>query len=326
MSLRVLYVMDPMDRVHPDKDSTWALQVEATRRGWSNAHCLVRDLWWRNGVVGARCRPLEVRPGHAPPYALGPAQDVALGSFDCVWMRRDPPFDLEYITATWLLELAEHEVLVMNRPRALRDASEKLWALRFADLMPPSIVTADIGAIESFVHAQGGRAVGKPIERAGGEGVFLLDAGDPNFRALCELLTANGHQHAVVQAYLPAVRDTGDKRILLVDGEALGWFARIPAGGDLRANMHVGGSVQAAQLDERDRAVCDALGPHLRAAGLWFVGIDVIGGKLTEVNVTSPTGIHEANRLLGTRIEAALCDLVERLVLQRKGDRHHRAG
>lgn len=308
--MRFLYVMDPMSRVDPDKDTTYAFQRAAQARGHEALHCLPSDLWLRGGEPGAVARPVRVVPA-APWAEVGAPADVRLGDVDCVFVRKDPPFDDEYLFATLLLEHARGRTLVVNDPRGLRDANEKLYATHFPALMPRFCVTSSREAIFAFVHDVGGRGVLKPLDGAGGASVMMVAEGDPNARSIVDTLTREGKRLAMIQEYLPAVRQ-GDKRILLLEGEALGAINRVPRADDLRSNIHVGGRVEKCALTDADRAIAAAVGPRLVADGLVFVGLDVIGDRLTEVNVTSPTGIQELSRHEGRDVAADVIAWVER--------------
>jgi glutathione synthase len=291
--MRLVYVMDPVEALLPDKDTTFALQRAAASRGHVNLHALPRDVFVREGEACARVRPVTMQPsGSGAPCTLGSPEDIPLAEVDAVLIRKDPPFDAQYLHTTQLLETLRGKTLVVNDPRGLRDANEKLYALHFPRLTPRTIVSADRARILEFVAALGGTAVAKPLDGAGGAGVMMLSPGDRNSRAILDLLTSEGRQFAMVQEYLPAVRQ-GDKRILVLDGQVLGAINRVPRDDDLRANIHVGGRVDPTEVTEVERALVAAIAPRLHEDGLVFVGLDVIGGKLTEVNVTSPTGIQE---------------------------------
>jgi glutathione synthase len=244
------------------------------------------------------------------PILLGDPEDVVLEDVDAVFVRKDPPFDAMYLWSTLMLENLRGKTLVVNDARGLRDANEKLYACHFPELMPETLVAADKVRIREFVKDVGGKAVIKPIDGAGGEGIFAVTAGDQNANAIIEAVTQHGRRLAMVQRYLPEVR-TGDKRILLLDGHPLGAILRVPREDDHRSNIHVGGSVVAAELDADDRRIVESISPRLRSDGLWFVGLDVIGGKLTEVNVTSPTGIQQMSRLMGVNLSARVVDWLE---------------
>lgn len=292
--MRFVYVMDPMDRVLPDKDTTFAFQRAAQRRGHEALHCQVRDLFVKNGDVFARVRHLTVSDT-APHAVFGAAEEVRLADVEAVFIRKDPPFDTPYLYATLMLERARGRTVILNDPRGLRDANEKLYALHFAKHMPRTMVTSDADQIFAFVNEVGGRGVIKPLDGAGGSGVMMLMPNDKNARAIVEGVTWEGTRLAMVQEFLPAV-EKGDKRVLLLDGQVLGAINRIPRGDDFRSNIHVGGSVEAYQLTKEERAMVDDIMPRLKEDGLVFVGLDVIGGKLTEVNVTSPTGIQQLSQ------------------------------
>jgi glutathione synthase len=290
--MRFVYVMDPMDRVLPDKDTTFAFQRAAQARGHESLHCELRNLYVKNGDVFARVRKLTV--SNTPPHAVfgQTVEDVRLADVEAVFIRKDPPFDAAYLYTTLMLERARGRTVIMNDPRGLRDANEKLYALHFAKHMPRTMVTSSEDQVFEFVKEVGGRGVIKPLDGAGGSGVMMLLPGDKNARAIVQTVTAEGTKLAMVQEFLPAV-EKGDKRVLLLDGEVLGAINRIPRGDDFRSNIHVGGSVEAYQLTKEERAMVADITPRLKQDGLIFVGLDVIGGKLTEVNVTSPTGIQQ---------------------------------
>lgn len=316
MTRRLGVVMDPISAISPQHDSTLAMLLDATRRGWAIAYLELGDLRLRSGRAEAAARPLQVRDQPGDWFTLGEPHDSALADFDVILMRKDPPVDLEYITATWILEAAEREgTLVSNRPQALRDANEKLAATWFPQLTPPSLVSRDRAVLRAFMESQR-RVVVKPLDAMGGRSVFVASADDPNANVILEELTRRGTRTIIAQRYVPAVTETGDKRILLVDGEPVPTaLARIPAAGDFRANMAAGGRAQPADLTDREREICRAIGPTLRERGLHFVGIDVIDGWLTEVNVTSPTGIRQVDRFSGGNVSGQLLDSLERLLV-----------
>ena len=292
--------MDPLVRINPAKDSTAALMQAAQRAGLQV---------WAATPADLQARPSEANPGHGcwvwaspviaePWYSAGEPQLLPLNHFAAVWMRKDPPVDEAYLYATHLLELAERQgVRVINRPAALRAWNEKLSSLRWSHLMAPTLVASGVEALAAFA-AEHGEVVLKPLGGRAGQGVVFASAGTPGLRALLELVTAQETLPVMVQAFLPGVA-AGDKRILLVDGEPLGAVNRVPSGDEFRSNLAVGGQPQATDLSEAERAICAALAPALRAEGLFFVGIDVIDGRLSEINVTSPTGIREVERLGG---------------------------
>lgn len=298
--MRFVFVMDSLDRVNPDKDTTFAFLEAAQRLGHESFHCLIHGLSVHEGEPRGRLRRIEILP-EAPFIRLGETlRTESLLPFDAVFIRKDPPFDAAYLYATLLLEHARGGPLIVNDPRGLRDANEKLYAMQFRDWMPRTIVTADRDAILEFTAEVGGNSVIKPLDGAGGVGVLQLRIDDKNARAIIDVLTGEGSRLAMVQQFLPSVV-AGDKRILLLDGEPLGAILRVPRADDLRSNIHVGGSVVPTELTARERALVAAIGPRLRQDGLYFVGLDVIGENLTEVNVTSPTGMQELGRFTGTK-------------------------
>lgn len=308
MLIRTLFVMDPLDRINVAGDSTYMLMLEACRRGWPVWMCTPGDLYAIGDTARGRITPVTVH-AEAPHFRTSEAVDMPLGAFDVVWMRKDPPFDMTYIFTTYLLDLVPPETLVLNHPASLRSDNEKMYALQWAEFGPKTLVTRDIRRAIAFAQAAPGRVVLKPWDGNGGRGVLVTQAGDGNLRSMLETLTRDGQDYVLVQEYIPAIVQ-GDKRIILIEGEPRGWMMRVPQAGDHRGNMHVGAQVAQTELTEREQALCASLGPRLRAEGLVFVGIDVIGDHLTEINVTSPTGIQEINRLLGTRLEVELTDAV----------------
>ncbi len=311
MTRRFLFVMDPLERILPDRDTTFVFMLEAQARGVDVYTCTVEQLFARGSDAYAQARRTIVsREGE--PFRRFEERVEPLHFYDAVFMRKDPPFDQSYLFATYLLSLVNPErTFVLNNPRGLREANEKLYALYFPTLIPPTMVTSDIQRIKEFIREQGGTAIIKPLDCCGGSGVFLAAASDRNLNALLELMTQEGHRYLMVQRYLPEARQ-GDKRILLLDGEPIGAILRVPRPDEHRGNIHAGGTVVATEITPRDHEIVSTLAPRLRADGLYFVGIDVIGGYLTEVNVTSPTGIQEYNRIHRTRIEAAVIDFVFR--------------
>ncbi|MCC6471384.1 MAG: glutathione synthase [Alphaproteobacteria bacterium] len=309
MSLAVGIQMDPIESINIDADSTFVLALEAQARGHGLYHYLPRGLSLRHGRLYAQARRLEVRRKKGDHATLGPPQALDLATLDIVLMRQDPPFDMAYITATHMLEHIHPQTLVVNDPAHVRNAPEKLFVTHFPDLMPPTLITADRGEILEFRREHKDIIV-KPLFGNGGAGVFHILPGDENMNALLELFTQLYREPIIVQRYVPEVRK-GDKRIILVDGRAAGAVNRVPAAGEARSNLHVGGKAVKAELSARDREICEAIGPALKERGLVFVGIDVIGNYLTEINVTSPTGIQEINRLDGVKLEALLWDAIE---------------
>jgi glutathione synthase len=310
MALNVAVQMDPIERINIRGDSTFALLLEAQARGFPVAYYTPNELAMRDGKVSATVRPLTVRDQAGDHFTLGEPRHAALDSFDVVLLRQDPPFDLAYITSTHMLERIQPKTLVVNDPAHVRNAPEKVFVTEFPDLMPPTLLTRDLDAIKKF-RAEHGDIVMKPLYGKGGEAVFRLAPEDLNFGSLYDLFAATFREPWVVQKYLPAVK-AGDKRIILVDGEFAGAVNRVPAADDLRSNMVRGGVPKATDLTKREREICARLGPALRERGLLFVGIDVIGDYLTEINVTSPTGIRSVKNLGGPDIAALIWDKIEK--------------
>ncbi len=301
--------MDPIEGIDIDADSTFALALEAQARGHELSYYMTRTLAFQDGRLSARARPLTVRREPGNHFSHGPEAEVDLADVDVILMRQDPPFGMGYITATHLLEHIHPKTLVVNDPAHVRNAPEKLFVTRFPDLMPPTLITAEPRAIEEF-RAEHRDIIVKPLYGNGGAGVFHLRPEDDNLKVLIEVFADLYREPIMIQRYLPEVRD-GDKRIILVDGEAVGALNRIPPEGEARSNLHVGGTAMAAGLTERDMEICRAIGPALRERGQIFVGIDVIGDYLTEINVTSPTGIQEIGRFDGTNIAGLIWDAIE---------------
>lgn len=310
--MNILVVMDPFSTVNPAKDTTFGFLLAAGERGHATWYCTQDQLYAaRNGRAAAVVRRVQVFDRTHDFYTEGPTEDRPLDDFDTVWMRKDPPVDRAYLHATYLLDLTD--ALVLNNPTGIRGANEKLYALRFPDLIPETVVTRDVARIRGWLAERDEPLIVKPVDGHGGRGIFLLEKNDRNVPSILETLTEEGQRWVMAQAYLPAARQ-GDKRIILIEGEPRGAILRVPRGDDHRGNMHVGGTVQATTLTERERQICARLGPSLRADGLTFVGIDVIGDHLTEVNVTSPTGIREIEALGGERLGHAFLEVVERRV------------
>ena len=313
--LSMLFVMDPIGPIDIAKDTTFALMLAAQARGHRVFYCELADLTVDGGRAEARVQPIEMRREVGRHFTLGAARSVVLDDrMDVVWQRKDPPVDADYVAATQILALCRR-ALVLNRPDTVIWANEKLYALHFADLMPDTRVSRRIPELVDFLAKRGGEMIVKPLGGKGGEGVFHVRHDDRNLFSILETATGFGTRWAMAQEYLPAIRE-GDKRILLVDGEVLGAVLRVPAAGETRANLHVGGTAVRAPLDANDHRIIERLRPALRRDGLFFVGIDVIGGRLTEVNVTSPTGIQEIDALegvsLGTRVIEAAEERVRR--------------
>ena len=309
MTLQVAIQMDPIESVNINADSTFVLALEAQKRGYALYHYLPRKLSFREGRVTARARTLTVRREQGRHFELGPEQELDLRNVDVVLMRQDPPFDMAYITATHVLEHIHPKTLVVNDPVHVRNAPEKLFVTHFAGVMPPTLITADVEDIKAFRRDYKDIII-KPLYGNGGAGVFHIRPDDENLGALLEMFTTTWREPVIVQRYVPEVRK-GDKRIILVDGKAVGAINRVPADGEARSNMHVGGRPEKTTLTKREQEICDIIGPALKERGLIFTGIDVIGDYLTEINVTSPTGLQEINLFNGTTLEADVWNAIE---------------
>lgn len=315
MALRIAVQMDPLESVNIDADSTFALMLEGQRRGHSMVEYHPDALTYMAGTVSARVRPVTVQREYGNHATFGEARAIELGAeSDVVLMRQDPPFDMQYIAATHLLEsihgVGEGQTFCVNHPGHVRNAPEKIFVTEFAEFMPPTTISRSVEDITAFRDEYRDIIV-KPLFGNGGAGVFHLKPDDENLTSLLETLLLTSREQLMIQAYLPAIR-AGDKRIILVDGEPIGAINRIPAAGEARANLHVGGRAEPVKLTDRERDICDALGPVLKARDLIFVGIDVIGDSLTEINVTSPTGLQELQRFDGTDGPALIWDAIER--------------
>ncbi|MFW6050447.1 MAG: glutathione synthase [Myxococcota bacterium] len=311
--MRVVFVMDPVSSIVLEEDTSFALMLAAQERGHRVDHCLVTDVWLDGSRVAARVRPATMRRDPSLPVRLGEAEDVELSDVDVVMIRKDPPFDVQYLWLTLVLEHLRGTTLVVNDPRGLRECNEHLYANYFPEVIPETAVTADKARIKEFMTRVGGRAILKPVDGFAGDKIFLLSKGDPNLNSVIETITKGGSSMVIVQEYLPQVRQ-GDKRVLLLDGEPLGAILRIAPEEEVRSNIHVGGTVAAGELDDADHRIVEAVAPRLRQDGLWFVGLDVIGGKLTELNVTSPTGIQQMSRLMGEDLSGRAIAWLERRV------------
>jgi glutathione synthase len=311
MTISLGVVMDPIARINIKKDSTFAMLLEAQRRGWTLLYMEQSDLFMEDGRVFASMRPLIVRDEPGDWFELGAARERPLGELSTVLMRKDPPFDMEYVYTTYLLERAASEgCLVVNRPASLRDCNEKLFTAWFPQCCPPTLITRDPQRLRGFL-AQQGDIVLKPLDAMGGSMIFRLRQDDPNLGVILETSTDHGQRTIMAQRFLPEFKQ-GDKRILLIDGEPVPYaLARIPAEGESRANLAAGGTGVGQELTARDRWICEQVGPQLRERGLNFVGLDVIGDYLTEINVTSPTCIRELDAIYGLNIAGTLMDAIE---------------
>jgi glutathione synthase len=310
MSLNVAIQMDPIEPVNIDADSTFALAVEAQARGHKMVHYLPKHMSLQTKTVTARVRDLTVQRKRGDHAHLGPERRVDLADFDVVLLRQDPPFDLNYITTTHILDHIHPRTLVVNDPTSVRNAPEKLLVTHFPDLGPPTLITNDPQEVLRF-RAQYREIIVKPLYGNGGAGVFRVGESDENLNSVLEMMEALYRAPYVIQAYLKEVR-AGDKRIILVDGVPVGALNRRPKEGEARANLHVGGTAEAIDITTREHEICEAIGPLLRERGLIFVGIDVIGNSLTEINVTSPTGVQEITRFSGVNIAGLIWDAIEK--------------
>ncbi len=309
MSLKIAFQMDPIENVNIDGDSSFRLALEAQARGHELFYYTPDQLAFESGVVTARGWPLEVRRDAADFYTLGEKQKVNLADFDVVWLRQDPPFDMGYITSTHLLDMIHPDTLVVNDPFWVRNYPEKLLVLRFEGLTPPTTIARDLDTIKAFKEEHKDIIL-KPLYGNGGAGVFRLGPDDKNLTSLHELFAGINNEPLIAQKFLPDVSN-GDKRIILVDGVPVGAINRVPAKGETRSNMHVGGRPEKVGLTKRDHEICAEIGPLLKEKGQIFVGIDVIGDYLTEINLTSPTGIQELERFDGTNVAALIWDAIE---------------
>lgn len=310
--MRLAIVMDPIASIKIKKDSSFALLLAAQARDWDITYLEQDDLYLRDGRAYGRCRGLRVQDDPAGWFEFTSDAHRPLDDFDVILMRKDPPFDMEYVYSTYLLERAAHGgTLVVNAPQGLRDANEKLFTAWFAACCAPTLVTRNAGQLRGFL-AEHREIVMKPLDGMGGASIFRVAAGDLNTNVIIETLTVYGHRYAMAQRFIPEI-SAGDKRILMIDGEAVPYaLARVPAAGEARGNLAAGGHGLGVALSERDRWICAAVGPTLRAKGLLFVGLDVIGDYLTEINVTSPTCIRELDALYGLDIGSLVLDAIER--------------
>ena len=318
MTIELGVVMDPIGRISFKKDSTLAMLIAAQNRGWTLHYMEQSDLFIEDGRASAIMRPLTVRMDANDWYTLGEPRVRALAELDTVLMRKDPPFNNEYIYSTYILEAAEREgCLIVNRPQSLRDCNEKVFATQFAHCGPPTMVSSNAALLKQF-HARHGDVIYKPLDGMGGSAIFRVKQGDPNLSVIIETLTAHGEHSIMAQRYIPEIVD-GDKRILMIDGEPVDYaLARIPQAGETRGNLAAGGRGEPRPLSTRDRWICSQVGPALRARGLLFVGLDVIGDYLTEINVTSPTCIRELDNAHGLDIGGKLMARIDNLLQQRR--------
>jgi glutathione synthase len=316
---RLAVVMDPIEGIKFAKDTTLAMLLAAQARGHELWYLTQPDLYLRDGEARGRARPLTVKADPAAWFALGDAEDRKLGGFDAILMRKDPPFDMEFVYTTYILERAEAAgALVVNRPQGLRDMNEKVYTAWFPEFCAPTLVSRDMSAMADFAR-EFGRVVVKPLDGMGGRSIFVVERDDKNFAVVCETLTANGSRFAMMQKYLPEIVDTGDSRILVIDGSPAPFaLARMPSSTDNRGNLAAGAKGVARPLNERDRQLVAGIGPQLAARGMLFVGLDVIGGFVTEINVTSPTGVREIDKAFGTDVAGLFIDAVDRHLARRR--------
>lgn len=310
MSLKVAIQMDPIAPIDIEADSTFRIAEEAQARGHELFYYTPDQISFREGRVMARGWPLRVRREKGNHFTLGEMMDIDLSDWDVVWLRQDPPFDMGYITTTHLLDMIHPDTLVVNDPFWVRNYPEKLLVLQFEDYTPPTMIARDLETIKAF-KAKHKDIILKPLYGNGGAGVFRLDENDRNLASLHELFAGINREPLIAQKFLPDVSN-GDKRVILIDGEPVGAINRVPAAGETRSNMHVGGRPEKVGLTERDLEICAAIGPTLKEKGQIFVGIDVIGDYMTEINVTSPTGIQELERFDGINVAAKIWDAIER--------------
>ena len=316
---RLAVVMDPIGSIQYAKDSTLAMLLAAQKRGHELWYLTQPDLYLRDGEARGKARRLTVKADPAAWYALEEPQDVPLGSFDAILMRKDPPFDMEFIYTTYILDRAESAgALVVNSPQGLRDMNEKVYTAWFPEYCAPTLVTRDMDAMAAFAR-EFGRVVVKPLHGMGGRSIFVVDQHDKNLRVVFETLTEYGSRFAIVQKYLPEIVETGDSRVLVIDGQPAPYaLARMPSATDNRGNLAAGAKGLARELTPRDRELVAGIGPVLAERGMLFVGLDVIGGCVTEINVTSPTGVREIDKQFGTDLAGLLIDAIDRRLAARK--------
>ena len=319
MALKVGFQMDPIESVDIRVDSTFRIAWESQQRGHEVFCYRPEGLSFRGGDVSARCRQVTLRRKYGDHVDQGTERFIAIREFDVVWLRQDPPFDMSYITTTHLLDLVREDTLVVNDPFWVRNFPEKLLVLNFPELIPPTVISRDPEVLSEFRDAHGD-IVMKPLYGNGGAGVFLIRRDDMNFNSLYEMFMNSSREPVIAQKYLEDVR-SGDKRVILVNGRPVGAINRIPAAGEARSNLHVGGTAVQAGLGQRDLEICEAIGPHLSENGQIFAGIDIIGGLLTEINITSPTGIIELEAFDGTNVASMIWDAIDESLRRRQGHR-----
>jgi glutathione synthase len=315
--MRFAFIMDPIQNILIDKDTTFVFMLESQVRGHEVYYLEMHDLFVDHARAMGRARRIELRREYRNHFTFHKELEEPLGSFDAVFMRKDPPFDIPYLHATQVLDLAQQDgAFVLNNPAGLRAANEKLYALNFPSVIPPTLVSQDPTRIKDFLHQLGGEMIIKPVDGHGGSGIFYVHRDDRNLNSLLETATREGREAIIAQRYLPEVRQ-GDKRLIVLNGAPLGCTLRVPRADEHRGNIHVGGTCVKADVTIRDREICREVAPRLRQEGLYFVGLDIIGEYLTEVNVTSPTGVQEINMLNCVKLEAQVIDFVEQQVEER---------
>jgi len=319
--MRFAFIMDPIQNVQIDKDTTFVFMLESQARSHEVWYLEMRDLFVHRSRAMGRARRIELRRELGNHFTFHGEATGPLGGFDAVFMRKDPPFDVPYLHATQILDLAQLDgTFVMNAPAGLRAANEKLFALNFPGVIPPTLVSQDARRIKAFMEELGGEMIIKPVDGHGGFGIFYGHRDDRNMNSLIETMTHEGREPIIAQQYIPEVRQ-GDKRLIMLNGAPLGCTLRVPRADEHRGNIHVGGTCVKAEITARDREICREVGPRLRQEGLYFVGLDIIGDYLTEVNVTSPTGVQEINALNSVKLETQVIEFVERQVEERKRSR-----
>ena len=315
--MRFAFIMDPIQHVLIDKDTTFVFMLEAQSRGHEVWYLEMSNLFIERARAMGRARRIELRRELDNHFTFGAEHTGPLGEFDAIFMRKDPPFDIAYLHATQLLDLAQNEdAVVLNRPAGLRAANEKLYALNFPNVIPATLITHDAKRLKAFLDELGGEMIIKPIDGHGGAGIFYVHKEDRNLNSILETLTQDGREAIIAQQYIPEVRQ-GDKRLIALNGEPIGCTLRVPRADENRGNIHVGGTCVKVDITERDKEICRTVAPFLQRDGLYFVGLDIIGDYLTEVNVTSPTGVQEIDRLNQTCLEAQVIDFAERQVAER---------
>lgn len=317
--LKITFLMDPLERIDIHKDTTYLFMLEARKRGHSIYHLLPGNVYVDNGRVMGDVEKVTLQKGERW-FCLGERHEVELADMNAVFMREDPPFDMDYLYSTYLLGLIEEKVFIVNSPRGIREANEKLYALNFPDIIPESLVSNSITRLKAFLARVGGKMVVKPLNSCGGNGVFAVFSEDKNTNAILEMVTDSEKRQILAQRYIPEVR-RGDKRLILLDGEPIGAVNRVPSDEEHRGNIHVGARCEKAEVTDRDLYISKTISSKLIEDGLYFIGLDVIGGVITEINVTSPTGIQEINRLDGVSLEGKVLDFVEERVDQYRSSR-----